>query len=170
MAVSRLSRDKLTNDPDDPNDDFKITYTIVLDNTGPTDLHLWWLRDKLPPGFTYNMWSTTGDITSKNPFPRWTFSGRQRLNWFFLFPTKEIPAGESRTLIFEALAPSVSGLYYNEVWAFFVEYTDDDAAYGWPSSLVVMADTYEVTINGEPSSQVWIVNGESEVLRWEIER
>ena len=116
------------------------------------------------------MWSTTGDITSKNPFPRWTFNGRQRLNWFFLFPTKLITAGQPKTLIFEALAPSVSGLYYNELWAFFVEHSDEDAAYSWPSSLVVMADAYEVTIDGEPSSQVWVMNGESEVLRWELSR
>ena len=109
-------------------------------------------------------------MTSKNPFPRWTFHGRQRLNWFFLFPTKEIPAGESRTVIFQALAPAVSGAYYNEIWAFFEEYDEDEVAYSWPSSLVVLADTYQVTIDGEPSSQVWIVDGDSEVLRWEIER
>ena len=100
---------------------------------------MWWIRDKLPPDFKYKRDSTRGDFTSKNPF-KITLFGRQRLNWFFLFPTVLLPSGGNRTLIFEAVSPKQAGNYYNEVWVFFVEFNDDDAAYSWPSSLVMMAD------------------------------
>lgn len=157
-------------DPNDPNDDLLVTYTIVIQNDGPDDLDMWWLRDKLPPGFTYKWNTTTGDFTNKNPFAI-TLFGRQRLNWFFLFPAIEVDSGGGqRTLIFQAVAPTSVGIYYNEVWAFFVGFDDDDASYSWPSSLVMMADVYNITVDGEPTSQVWLVGNTSTTRRWEISR
>ena len=85
-----------------------------------------------------------------------------------LTSTIPIPAGTTRTLIFEATAPLQAGNYYNEVWVHFLEYEDKDAGFTWPSSLVMMADTYQITIDGQPASEVFIIDGNAQVRRWTI--
>ncbi|MCH9038968.1 MAG: DUF11 domain-containing protein [Chloroflexi bacterium] len=157
--------------PLNPNDDIEITYTIVVSNNTPADVNLWWLRNKLPPGFTYVWNSATGSLTSSNPLPL-TYAGRQRLNWFFTSPIIMIPSGTQKEISFKALSPRAAGLYRSEVWAFFSEFVghDDVAPYSWPDALVFLADRYDVKIDGKPTSQVWVVDNTAYVRRWEISR
>lgn len=150
--------------PLDPNDDVLITYTIIVDNGGAVDLNLWWLRVKLPIGFNYLINTVSGSVTSSEPDHNDTiFGGRTVMGWFFL-PTRAIvPAGGQSSVTFQAVAPRAAGLYRNEVWAFFDEYTDDDAPYSWPSAAVYLADVFNMKLNGKLVSQIWIVDGKAVV-------
>jgi uncharacterized repeat protein (TIGR01451 family) len=145
--------------PLNPNDDVKITYTITVENATPNDLNIWWVRNKLPPGFTYTFGTTSGSITTTNPFSTVLY-GRQRLNWFFVDPNAPFPAQTTKMLVFEATAPRAAGLYRNEVWIFYNEYADDDASYSWPAASVMLSDLYNVRINGKETSQVWVTDDE----------
>jgi len=164
-AVARLNPNEL---PLDPNDDVEVTYTVLIENNGPTDLNLWWLRNKLPPGFTYLFNSTSGSLTSANPDLESLSSGRQSTNWFFLPVRANIPAGTQSSVTFQAVAPRAAGLYRNEIWTFFDEYADEEAPYSWPSAAVYLADVFEVEIDGKPASKVWVVDGQVFTRRWEI--
>ncbi|MCH8868661.1 MAG: hypothetical protein IIC85_03045, partial [Chloroflexi bacterium] len=130
--------------PLNPDDDVLISYTVEIENTGLTDLNLWWLRDKLPLGFDYEWNSTNGSLTNANPF-LFTIAGRQRLNWFLLFPTVLIPAGETRTISFDVEGPEMPGEYFHETWAFFTEFADLDAPYSWPSAPFAIASPVSIT-------------------------
>ncbi|MCH8869432.1 MAG: DUF11 domain-containing protein [Chloroflexi bacterium] len=165
-AVAQLNPNEL---PLNPNDDVEVTYTITIDNRGATDINLWWLRNKLPPGFTYVWNSATGSITSENP--ALTYFTRQSMNWFTLSPNSVVvPAGTQSSVTFKAHAPRASGLFRNEIWAFFYEYPDEEAPYSWPSEAVFLADVFDIEIGGVPTSQVWVVDGQAFVKRWEISR
>lgn len=159
---------EVTPSPDDPNM-VRATYTIEITNVTDTELRIWWIRDKLPPDFTYVLGSTTGDITTRNPFPRLVLWGQQRLNWFFIFGLPTLLPGETRTLTFEADAPLTAGNYYNEVWVFFVELDENHAGYSYPSALVTMKNVYEISIDGgAPSSEIWVLDDEAQIYRWNI--
>ena len=158
----------VTPSPDDP-DMIRATYTIEITNVTDTELHIWWIRDKLPPDFTYVLGSTTADITDRNPFPRLVLWGQQRLNWFFIFGLPSLLPGETKTLTFEADAPLTAGNYYNEVWVFFVELSENHAGYSYPSALVMMQDVYEISVDGgAPSSEIWILDDDVQIYRWNI--
>lgn len=95
--------------------------------------------------------------------------------WFWSVVGDEvvIPAGTQKTLTFEALSPRDAGLYRNEVWAFFREFdgytqVEEQRPYSWPSAPVYLADVFEVKLNGEPNSMVWVVDGKAIIRRWEV--
>ena len=95
--------------------------------------------------------------------------GRQRLNWFHSFGLPTLLPGETKTLTFEADALVTSGTYYNEVWVFLLEYDENHAGYTYPSALVTMKDVYEISIDGGvPSSEIWILDDEADIHRWNI--
>ena len=58
-AVAALNPNQ---DPSDPNDDVRVTYTSTIENTGLNSVDMWWLREKLPPDFSY-VWSSTTGVT-----------------------------------------------------------------------------------------------------------
>ena len=159
--------------PDDP-DKTRVTYTIEITNVMDITLSIWRITDKLPPGFEYVLSSTTGDITNRNPLPRSVISGHQRLVWFLNATSggSDLPTilpGETRTLTFEADAPITAGIYYNEVWVFLYEYEDNHAGYSYPSARVTMMNVFEISIDGgAPSSEIWILNDEAQIYRWNI--
>ena len=152
---SAIAMPNPSQDPSDPNDDIKVTYTVTIENTGAVSYGMWWLRDRLPPGFNYSFGSTTGDFTSSNPFALKLF-GRQRLNWFFLFPTIDIGPAQTRTLIFDAVAPDLPGDFDNEIWFFFVGFNENDAIYSWPgarvSLLQTQSDVAVTTVTASPTT------------------
>lgn len=156
----------VTPNPDDP-DMIRTTYTIEITNVTDTELNIWWIRDKLPREFNYVLGSTTGEITDRNPFPRLKLWGQQRLNWFFIFDLPSILPGETKTLTFEADAPLTPGSYYNEVWVFLVELSENHAGYSYPSGMVMMKNVYEISIDGgDPTSEIWILDDDVRIFRW----
>ena len=163
--------------PLNPNDDVEISYEIIIRNSGSTDVSMWALRNKLPPGFQYQYGTTSGDITFTDPelYSPGIGYTRTRLLWFWSVVGTEIPiqAGTEKTLMFKALAPRDAGLYRNEVWAFFTEFNgyptvEEQRAYSWPSAPVFLADVFKIKLDGKPTAMVWIVDGKAIVRRWEI--
>ena len=59
--------------------------------------------------------------------------------------------------------------HYNEVWVFFVELDENHAGYSYPSALVMMQDVYEISVDGgAPSSEIWILDDDVQIYRWNI--
>ena len=144
-----------------------FTYTITLENAGSSTQELFWLRDVLPPGFSYVPGSTSGDITTSNPFT-WTSGGRQNLNWLFFFGYDIDPA-EVKTLTFDAQASLVGGFYDNEVWASFdvFSYT----AYSYPTATVTVFDVFEVSDDDgltTSKAEVWLEDDEYTLSGWDV--
>jgi uncharacterized repeat protein (TIGR01451 family) len=116
-----------------------VTYTITIDNTAGTgSAYLIQVDDTIPTSFTYITDSTSG-ITTSNP----VVSG-QLLTWT---DSWTIPAGESRDMVFQAQAGSISGTFYNNVVVsgmnFPVFYTGDTApvGVGMPATITLLKTT-----------------------------
>lgn len=87
-----------------------VTYTVTATNTGSYDLSLDSFNDVLPVGVTYVTGSSTfNNVSFADPF----ISG-STLYWASTFT---IPAGTTRTLIFQATLPATPGTYTNSVTA-----------------------------------------------------
>jgi len=87
-----------------------VTYTLSATNNGSYDLSLDSFIDVLPAGATYVTGSTTFNNASfANPY----ISG-STLSWSSIFT---IPAGTTRTLIFQATLPATPGTYTNSATA-----------------------------------------------------
>lgn len=86
-----------------------VTYTVTLSSTGTSAATVTSVVDALPAGFTFVAGSTTGTLGAPAPavaVPDVTWTG-----------SFAIPAGESRTLVFQAVAASTPGTYDNVVQA-----------------------------------------------------
>lgn len=86
-----------------------VTYTVTLSSTGTSAATVTSVVDTLPAGFTFVAGSTTGTLGASAPtvaLPDVTWTG-----------SFAIPAGQSRTLVFQALAASTPGTYDNVVQA-----------------------------------------------------
>ncbi len=146
-------------------------YTIVLSNDSASDLSIQKVTDLLPDGMSYGPSSTTGDMTSDDPSlstdPQ---SSRSELRWNFS-PSYTIPAGQTRTITFDAEGTLASGNYYNEVWVDVVELTT--TVYTWPTAKVEIMgviDTQATGDGGSASSQVWVGDDTFVVTQMEITR
>ncbi len=151
--------------PTDP-DKYRATYTVTIENNGPDRFDIWWIRDKLPAQLEYVLGSTTGNLCSCNPFPRDVIEGRQRLNWFWLFPPKPLPSGETRTLVFQADGPENPGYFMNEIWVFFTQTQDQDARYSWPSAGVKVMNKYRVMVNNKKVAELEVLDNETIINKW----
>lgn len=120
-----------------------FSYTVTIQNVSSGTIGAFWIVDILPPGFTYVSGSTSGGITSANPFT-WMSGGRQYLNWLF-FPKKLISAGQTKTLTFQARATPSQGYFQNEVWVYFDAFAS--YSYSWPTAGVTVEDFIEVTVD-----------------------
>ena len=131
-------------DPIDPTQ-LNATYIIPIENTNNVSLHLWWVRLKLPGGFTYISGSTGGNITLNDPLPVSQQGQRQVLSWIWDDDKPTIPSyANDRYIAFDAIAPTTPGSYFIETTVFFKEF--DDQAYSWPDAVVRVMDTYEITV------------------------
>ena len=104
----------------------EFTYTITAENVMSSDTaYVCKMEDLLPPAFTY-VTNSTGDYPSNiwtlEPEEKWqSASERWKLRWAdgpdaALQPLQSIPAGQSKTQVFRALATPESGVnYFNEV-------------------------------------------------------
>ncbi len=144
-----------------------VTYSVEIENTGPSQVSLFWLRDILPAGVIFTSGSVGGDITSSNPFV-WTSGGRQNLNWIFFFGLDIDPA-ETRTLTFDAVADLPSGVHQNEVWAFTWPLTN--TAYSWPTADITVFDVFRVTTGDgtlQSSATLWLGQDDYTIKDWDV--
>lgn len=119
---------------------YSITVTNPADNTASITVNS--ISDVLPNGFSYQLSSTTGEITT-NP----TESG-QILDWTFSSPVS-LSAGDSLIINFNATATTTSGTYNNNASAVtsFGELDSDPVAISVDSarlSLAITPDSYSV--------------------------
>lgn len=141
-------------------------YRIEIENLSGIDQPYTWIMDEIPPGFTYVNGSVVSDITSYNPIT-WLF-GPEKLFWWFFFP-KQLGAGETRYLEFDATASVAAGDYESAVWVSFSLF--GDFAFSGPTARIAVYDVYDIAIaNGQTTStaQVWIgADGDYTVTEWE---
>lgn len=134
-----------------------FTYTIEIKNDGATDLNVQKVTDLLPLGLDYVNGTTGGDMVSSDPsVVTMFFSQRKRLRWSFA-PNYLLPAGESRTITFNADGALAAGNYYNEVWVDSVELAQD--VYTFPTAVIEVLGLMDTTAgNGDSSvsSEIWV--------------
>lgn len=115
-----------------------VTYTISVENMSGDTEEFQELIDYLPPGFDYIPGSVSGNSTIITDEPlevnMEVVNGvqRQRVRWTEaqFQGIGQIPAGETRTLIFQAMTTkNVSGSYYNEVIVVLKKTATPGAAY-----------------------------------------
>ena len=115
-----------------------LTYTISVENMSGDTEEFQELIDYLPPGFDYIPGSVSGNSTIITDEPlevnMEVVNGvqRQRVRWTEaqFQGIGQIPAGETRTLIFQATTTkNVSGSYYNEVIVVLKKTATPGAAY-----------------------------------------
>jgi len=105
---------------------FNVGYTITIENIGTNPVEVERIRDLLPSGFSYNLGTTTGDI-SFNPGEHLESSAdRWRLTWD-LDPEMVIASGATKTVSFNTTATVQRGDYWNDVLL-----TIDDGGYAEP--------------------------------------
>jgi uncharacterized repeat protein (TIGR01451 family) len=146
-----------------------FSYSITIQNVSTSTIGAFWIVDILPPGFTYLSGSTSGDLTTANPFT-WSSDGRQYLNWLFL-PKRLINPGQTKTLNFQARATPSQGFFQNEVWVYFDAFAA--YSYSWPTAGITVEDYIEVTVDdGETvvSSKAWFDGTEYTLDHWSITR
>ena len=146
-------------------------YAIILTNDSAEDLSVQKVTDLLPDSMSYDASSTSGDMTTDDPNlsvdPQ---SGRNELRWSFS-PSYTIPAGETRTIAFEAEGTLASGNYYNEVWVDVVELTT--VVYTWPTAMIEIMgviDTQATGTGGSASSQIWVGDDTFVITQMDITR
>jgi uncharacterized repeat protein (TIGR01451 family) len=146
-------------------------YAITLTNDSAEDLRVQKITDLLSDSMSYGPSSTTGDMTTDDPNvstdPQ---SGRTELRWSFS-PSYTIPAGETRTIAFDADGTLASGNYYNEVWVDVVELTT--TVYTWPTAkieIMGVIDTQASGAGGTASSEVWVGDDTFVVTQMDIGR
>lgn len=149
-----------------PFDTYQLTveYTITIENVGPTALTLgpsgaraYGIRDLLPLGFCFVESSATYQGAGLAD-PAWNIpqgsklcpssDTRQRLDWDF---PKQIPGGETRTLVYRTTALAPAGDYWSDLLVNFTEFTDPPV-YTWPTAVVMVRDTFvgSATADGRP--------------------
>ena len=95
-----------------------FTYTTTVENVGTETQLLKGFRDVLPPGFTYKLNTTSGDLTAADPTTTLLIDGRWELKWDF--PSEiSVPLGGTKTLVIQAEAGPGMGNYYIEAIPFY---------------------------------------------------
>ena len=90
----------------------------------------------------------------------------------------QIPSGNSRILIFRALATVKAGDYWSDLLVTFDEIVDDDLdpepVYTWPTALVTLRDAFKVEVQIGGSSevignfQVWVGTDSGTINSWTV--
>ena len=91
-----------------------FTYTITVENTGTETLNVKQIYDITPVFFTYELGTTTGDITdnpSINPS-----NDNEELKWTISGSNQAIAPGESWVFSFQSKASMPEGIFYNIAW------------------------------------------------------
>ncbi|MBK8137174.1 MAG: DUF11 domain-containing protein [Chloroflexi bacterium] len=91
-----------------------VTYTITIANSGSLSINIDTVLDIMPAGATYVANSTQFNGSPYGNPIQSLVGGQTKLQWNGPFT---IPAGGSRTLVYQANVPSTPGNYLNQAWA-----------------------------------------------------
>ncbi len=153
---------------------FTADYNITIENIGTDDVTLKEFIDLLPVGFSYVSTSQSGDIVdTPHQLHHENQVDRQRITWKF---NPEIPlaSGTSKTLTFTATAAVSKGYYWSDLLVDFGGGTFSEDRYSWPTALVSIIDSYNVTATDEDGNkqvialQVWISNSDGIISTWNL--
>lgn len=150
-----------------------FTYTIYIENTGTSTVHLEGIGDLLPEGFEYVPLSSSG-VTTAEPAVEYV-EGRQELTWSFSSPLPSIGAGETATQVFQATATLVEGgIYWNEAWVIASPDSIEQIESGSSSPVGGGCSPYVYDITSsaggrEIRARVEPVDSEVAILSWQAE-
>lgn len=157
---------------------FNVGYAITIENIGAKPVEVERIRDLLPPGFSYTLGTTTGDI-SFNPNEHLVNNAdRWRLTWDFnpklVIPSKLTdPSGSTKTVSFYTTATVQYGDYWNDV-LLTIDDDYDDPIYSWPTAVVTVREAFDVEVTGPGgnpkfiSIQVIVGTDTGVIARWDI--
>jgi uncharacterized repeat protein (TIGR01451 family) len=139
------------------------TYTLTIANPATSALTVSSISDTLPTGFAY-AGNPTGTLGAPTSAPSIGATGTVT----FTFPSTSIPAGESRTFIFDVTAGSQAGTFYNTaiVYTSLGNATAVDTT-GLAVQTAAMAITKSVALASNPGVPVTTVN-RNDVVRFTI--
>ena len=170
---------------------FNVGYAITIENIGTNPIEVERIRDLLPSGFSYNLGTTTGDISFNPDEHLENKADRWRLTWDLdpelVIPSKLTdPSGAIKTVSFNTTATLQRGDYWNDV---LLTIDDDDAdddgeddndddydepIYSWPTAVVTVRETFDVEVTGPGgnptfiSIQVIVGTDTGVIARWDI--
>jgi len=138
---------------------FTADCDITVENIGADDVTIKEFIDLLPVGFSYVSTSQSGDIA--DPPHHLHQVDRQKITWKFN-PEIPLPPGESKTLTFTTTSAASRRYYWSDLLVGFGVGTFSEDRYSWPTALVSIIDSYNVTATDEEGNnqvialQVWI--------------
>ncbi|MBI2566042.1 MAG: DUF11 domain-containing protein [Candidatus Schekmanbacteria bacterium] len=103
-----------------------VDFTLTITNPLTTGIDVESVTDYLPSGFTYTSTDNTNSTLCAPACPNPTATGND-YTWTFATAIT-IPAGQSRTLLFSANAPEVTGTYANTASTAVTDYGDIPSA------------------------------------------
>ena len=158
---------------------FNVGYAITIENIGANPVEVERIRDLLPPGFSYNLGTTTGDISFNPNEHLENNADRWRLTWDFnpklVIPSKLTdPSGSTKTVSFYTTATVQYGDYWNDVLLTIDDDDYDDPIYSWPTAVVTVREAFDVEVTGPGgnpkfiSIQVIVGTDTGVIARWDI--
>lgn len=138
---------------------YQVDFTIKLDNIGTEDLSIAKFRDLLPEDFVYNSMNPLGDIINP-PFQLQQIPqvDRQEVTWKFT-PTVNnipVPSDTSKTLKYSTIANVSRGLYWSDLLTDFGGGSFSEELYSWPTGLISIVESYNVTATDENGNAIVI--------------
>ena len=96
------------------NSETVFTYTVTVDNTGTETLNVKRIYDITPAFLTYQLGTTTGDITDNPSINK--SNDNEELRWTIPSEDKAIDPGETWVFSFQTKGALPEGIYYNIAW------------------------------------------------------
>lgn len=153
---------------------FTADYNITVENIGTDNVTIKEFIDLLPVGFSYVSTDQSGDIIEPpDQLHHENQVDRQRISWKF---NPEIPllSGTSKTLTFTTTATVTRGYYWSDLLVDFGGGTFAEDRYSWPTALISIVDSYNVTATDDEGNkqvialQVWIADADGIVSTWNL--
>ena len=154
---------------------FTADYDITIENIGTENVTIKEFIDLLPVGFSYVSTNQSRDIIDPpDQLHHESQVDRQRITWKFN-PEIALESGTSQTLTFTATATVARGFYWSDLLVDFGGGTFSEDRYSWPTALISIVDSYNVTVTNEEGNkqvialQVWISDADGVISTWNLQ-
>ena len=146
-----------------------FTYTIYIENTGTSEVHIVEISDLLPLGFVYT--DTISGLITTAELTENLVGGQWELVWAFSSPHPSVGAGETATQVFQATAIlEEQVIYWNTAWVTLTP--DSIGTVGTGSCASIGPYAYDIVCNIEGttiSARASISGSGVSILWWQVE-